>query len=250
MLSEQTLARMQEMKLFGMVRRYEELTAQPEHLELERDEFLGLLIDAEATWRDNNRMQRLLRNARLKQPACLEDIDYRHPRGLHRPTMLELAEGHWLKTRRNVLISGPTGVGKSFIACALGNSVCRAGKSVFYLRAPRLFNTLFQSRADGSYLKCLARLARFNLLIIDDLGLTPMNEMERKDFLEIVEESNLTSSLVVSSQVPIKDWYKIIGDPTIADAVCDRLLHNAYRIELKGESMRKAGRLPGNPETK
>ncbi len=120
-------------QLFGMLRRYEELTARPEHLELERDEFLGLLIDAEATWRDNSRMQRLLRNARLKQTACLEDIDYRHPRGLHRPTMLELAEGHCLKNRRNVLISGPTGVGKSFIACALGNSVCRAGRSVFYV---------------------------------------------------------------------------------------------------------------------
>ncbi len=250
MLSEQTLARMQEMKMFGMVRRYEELTSRPEHLELERDEFLGLLIDAESTWRENRRMQRLLRNAKLKQTACLEDIDYRHPRGLHKPTMLELGDGHWLNSHRNVLISGPTGVGKSFIACAIGNSVCRAGKSVFYIRAPRLFSNLFQSRADGSYLKYLARLARFNLLIIDDLGLAPLNETERKDFLEIVEESNLNTSLVISSQVPIKDWYQVIGDPTIADAICDRLLHNAYRIELKGESMRKTGRLPNNVETK
>lgn len=250
MLGEQTLARMQEMKLLGMVRRYEELTSRPEHLELDRDEFLGLLIDAESTWRENRRMQRLLRNAKLKQNASLEDIDYRHPRSLHKPTMLELGDGHWLNNHRNVLISGPTGVGKSFIACALGNSVCRAGKSVFYIRAPRLFSNLFQSRADGSYLKYLARLARFNLLIIDDLGLAPLNETERKDFLEIVEESNLNTSLVISSQVPIKDWYQVIGDPTIADAICDRLLHNAYRIELKGESMRKTAGLPGNPEVK
>ena len=248
MLNEQTIAKMQEMKLLGMAQFFKELSGKPEHSDLTHDEFVGLLIDAEATSRENKRLQRLLKNARLKQQACLEDIDYRHSRGLHKQTLLELATGKWLANRQNVLISGPTGVGKTYIACAIGNCACRSGYNVFYTRAPRLFNTLFQTRADGSYLKYLSKLARFNLLIIDDLGLSPMNENERKDFLEIVEDRNLNSSLIISSQVPVKDWYQIIGDPTIADAVCNRLLHNAYKIELKGESLRKAGNLKTSPE--
>jgi len=243
MLNEQTINKMQEMKLLGMAQFFKELMGKPEHSDLTHDEFVGLLIDAEATSRENRKMQRLLRDAKLKQQACIEDIDYKHPRGLRKQTLLELSTGQWLVNHQNVLISGPTGVGKTYIACAIGNSVCRAGYSVFYTRAPRLFNTLFQSRGDGSYLKYLSKLARFNLLIIDDLGLTPMNENERKDFMEIVEDRSLNTSLVVSSQVPVKDWYQTIGDPTIADAVCDRLLHNAYKIELKGESLRKAGNL-------
>ena len=248
MLNEQTIAKMQEMKLLGMAQFFKELMGKPEHSDLTHDEFVGLLIDAEATSRENRKMQRLLRDARLKQQACLEDVDYRHSRGLHKQTLLELSTGQWLVNHQNVLISGPTGVGKTYIACAIGNCACRSGYNVFYTRAPRLFNTLFQTRADGSYLKYLAKLARFNLLIIDDLGLSPMNENERKDFLEIVEDRNLTTSLIISSQVPVKDWYQIIGDPTIADAVCDRLLHNAYKIELKGESLRKAGNLKTSPE--
>ena len=248
MLNEQTITKMQEMKLLGMAQFFKEMAGKPEHSDLTHDEFVGLLIDAEATSRENRKMQRLLRDARLKQQACLEDIDYRHSRGLHKQTLLELSTGQWLVNHQNVLISGPTGVGKTYLACAIGNSVCRQGHSVFYTRAPRLFNTLFQTRADGSYLKYLAKLARFNLLIIDDLGLSPMSENERKDFLEIVEDRSLTTSLIISSQVPVKDWYQIIGDPTIADAVCDRLLHNAYKIELKGESLRKAGNLKTSPE--
>ena len=248
MLNEQTITKMQEMKLLGMAQFFKEMAGKPEHSDLTHDEFVGLLIDAEATSRENRKMQRLLRDARLKQQACLEDIDYRHSRGLHKQTLLELSTGQWLVNHQNVLISGSTGVGKTYLACAIGNSVCRQGHSVFYTRAPRLFNTLFQTRADGSYLKYLAKLARFNLLIIDDLGLSPMSENERKDFLEIVEDRSLTTSLIISSQVPVKDWYQIIGDPTIADAVCDRLLHNAYKIELKGESLRKAGNLKTSPE--
>ena len=251
MLNEQTVTKMQEMKLLGMARVFEELMGKPEHSDLTHDEFVGLLVDAEATSRENRKMQRLLREAKLKQQACLEDIDYRQPRGLHKQTLLELSTCQWLGNHQNILISGATGTGKTFIACAIGNRVCRAGYSVFYTRAPRLFNTLFQARADGSYLKVLSKLARFNLLIIDDLGLSPMNESERKDFLEIVEDRNLTASLIISSQVPVKDWYQLIGDPTIADAICDRLLHNAYKIELKGESLRKTDKqLEINPEKK
>jgi DNA replication protein DnaC len=239
MLNEQTIAKMQEMKLLGMAQLFKELMGKPEHADLSHDEFVGLLVDAETTSRQNKRLKRLLRNARLKQQSCLEDIDYQHARGLHKQTLLELASCAWIQNRQNVLISGPTGVGKTYIACAIGNAVCRAGYSMVYIRAPRLFTTLFQARADGSYLKYLGKLAKVNLLIIDDLGLSAMNESERKDLLEIVEDRNLTASLIISSQVPMKDWYQIIGDPTIADAICDRLLHRAYKIELKGESLRK-----------
>ena len=239
MLNEQTLGKMQEMKLSGMAQGFKDLMGKPEHADLTHDEFVGLLVDAEATYRANKRLQRLLRNARLKQSACLEDIDYKHARGLHKQIVLELACCRWITNHQNVLVTGPTGVGKSYLACAIGNAVCRAGYTVVYTRAPRLFTSLFQSRADGSYLKYLGKLSRVNLLIVDDLGLSPMNESERRDFLEIVEDRNLTTSLIVTSQVPMKDWYQIIGDPTMADAICDRLLHNAYRIELKGESMRK-----------
>jgi DNA replication protein DnaC len=238
MLNEQTIDKMQEMKLLGMAQAFKDLAGN-RHADVSNEEFVGLLIDAEATSRANRRLQRLLHTARLKQSACMEDIDYKHARGLHKQTVLELANCSWITNRRNVLISGPTGVGKTYIACALGNAVCRSGYSVLYTRAPRLFTSLFQARTDGSYLKLLSKLAKVNLLIIDDLGLSPMNEQERKDFLEIVEDRNLVSSLIVSSQVPVKDWYQIIGDPTIADAICDRLLNQVCKIELKGESLRK-----------
>ena len=204
MLNEQTVVKMQSLKLLGMAQFFKELMGKPEHSDLTHDEFVGLLVDAEATSRENKKMQRLLRNAKLKQQACLEDIDYKQPRGLHKQTLLELSTCQWLGNHQNVLISGPTGTGKTYIACAIGNSVCRAGYSVFYTRAPRLFNTLFQARADGSYLKVLSKLARFTLVIIDDIGLSPMNENERKDFLEIVEDHSLTASLIISSQAPVK----------------------------------------------
>jgi DNA replication protein DnaC len=239
MLNEQTVEKMQSMKLSGMAQAFGELLNNPKRQDLTHEEFVGLLIDAELTCRENRKMERLLANARLKHQAYLEDIDYRHPRGLHKQTLLELSKCKWIENHQNLLISGPTGVGKTYIACAVGNAVCRVGHTVFYIRAPKLFTTLFQARADGSYLKLIAKLAKFNLLIIDDIGLSPMNETERKDLLELVEERHLCFSTIVASQAPIKDWYQIIGDPTIADAICDRLLHNAFSIELKGESMRK-----------
>ena len=239
MLNEQTLSKMQEMKLLGMAKLFKDIMGKPQHADLTHDEFVELLVDAEETNRANRRLARLLKNARLKQSACLENIDYKQSRDLHKQIILELANCQWITNHQNLLITGPTGVGKSFLACAFGNAVCRAGYSAMYTRAPRLFTGLFQTRSDGSYLKFLGKLSRFNLLIIDDLGLSPMNEQERRDFLEIVEDRNMTSSMIVASQVPIKDWYQIIGDPTIADAICDRLLHNAYKIEIKGDSMRK-----------
>lgn len=239
MLKEQTITKMQSMKLHGMAQVFQELLEKPQRTDLTHEEFIGLLVDAEVTSRDNRRLQRLLKQAHLKQEACLEDIDYRHPRGLHKQTILELSDCTWIESHNNVLITGPTGVGKSYIACALGNATCRKGRSSLYIRGNKLFKILSQAEGDGSYLKTIGKLLKFDLLIIDDIGMSPMKETERRDLLEIVEERNLSSSTIVTSQVPIKDWYQIIGDPTIADAICDRLLHNAYRIELKGESMRK-----------
>lgn len=240
MLNEATVTKMEIMKFFGMSKTYKELmSGSAKSNDLTNDEFVGLLIDAESTYRDDLKLKRLLYNAKLKQNACLEDIDYRYQRGLHKKIMLELSNCKWIENHQNVLISGPTGIGKSFMVCALGNCAARRGYSVLYTRAPRLFNILFQARADNSYTRQLSRLSRFNVLVIDDIGLSPMTETERKDFLEIVEDRNLTSSIIIGSQIPIKEWYQIIGDPTIADAICDRLFHNAYKIELKGESMRK-----------
>lgn len=239
MLNEQTINKMQNLKLHGMAQSFKELNSTTTHGDITPVEFLGLLIDSETTYRATKRLTRLLTHARLKQQACVEDIDYNHPRGLHKRILLELMTCTWIHNHQNILISGPTGVGKTYITCALGNMACRAGHSVLYMRAPKLFTALFQSRADGSYLSYLSKLSRYSVLIIDDIGLSPMSETERKDLLEIVEDRSFNTSLIIASQVALKDWYQIIGDPTIADAICDRLLHNAYKIELKGESMRK-----------
>ena len=178
-------------------------------------------------------------NAKLKQPAALEDLDYKHLRGLNKQTILELCSQDWIAHHRNVLLTGPTGVGKSYIACALGNFAARQGHTVLYLRAPRLFETLLQSKADGSHLKTLTKLAKLDILILDDLFLTSLSDAERKDLLEIIEDRHHKAPTVITSQCPTKDWHHIIGEPTIADAICDRLLHHAYKIELKGESIRK-----------
>lgn len=239
MLNEHTVTLLNSLKLFGMARCFHQRLADTGQADLSHAEFVALLVQDEKTYRDNNRLQRLLRNAKLRQQAALEDIDYRHPRGLSKQVMLELADTQWIGAHRTVLISGPTGVGKSFIACALGNSAARAGYTVVYTRAPRLFESLQQARGDGSHLKTLTRLGKAQLLIIDDFLLTPLAEAERKDLLEIVEERHGVGATVITSQCPIKEWHPNIGDPTLADSICDRLLHTAYRIELRGESMRK-----------
>lgn len=239
MLNEQTIATLNALKLFGMARGLEERLNNPNHAELSHAEFVGLLAQDEKTYRDNQRLKRLLRNARLRQVASMEDIDYRHPRGLGKQVMLELSSTRWLDAHRNVLITGPTGIGKSYLACALGNFAARAGYTVLYVRAPRLFETLQQARGDGSHLKTLTRLAKVQLLIIDDFLLTPPTDWERRDLLEIVEDRYQSGATVITSQCPTGDWYPNIGDPTLADAICDRLLHNAYRIELRGDSMRR-----------
>ena len=240
MLDEQTLATLNALKLFGMAQGFTQRLSLPQHSELSHAEFVGLLVQDEKTYRENHRLKRLLHNARFRQQAAMEDLDYKHPRGLNRQVMLELSTTQWISNHRSVLLCGPTGVGKSYIACALGNLAARGGYNVLYLRAPRLFETLGQARADGSHLKTLTKLAKVQLLILDDLLLTPMSDLERKDLLEIVEDRYGSAPIVVTSQCPIKHWHQQIGDPTLADAICDRLLHNCYKIELKGDSIRKS----------
>lgn len=244
MLNQQTMAILHSLKLFGMARGLEERLASAKQAELSHAEFMGLLVQDEKTYRDNLRLRRLLKKAKLRQSAAMEDIDYGAPRGLNKQVIMELATDQWITAHRNVVITGPTGVGKSYLACALGNAAARAGYTVLYVRAPRLFETLQQSRGDGSHLKTLARLSRVQLLVIDDFLLTSPADWERNDLLEIIEDRYQAGATVIASQCPITDWHPNIGDPTLADAICDRLLHNAYKIELRGDSMRKdqAGR--------
>lgn len=239
MLNQTTVAELNAMKIFGMAKALPQRLEDPKQSDLSHADFVGLLVADEKTHRENQRLRRLLKAAKLRQQAALEDIDYQHQRGLTKQTLLELANAQWITAGRNVLLTGPTGVGKSYIACALGNLAARAGLTVLYLRASRLFESLQQARGDGSHLRLLGRLAKAQLLIVDDFLITPMSDVERKDFLEILEDRYATTATVLTSQCPVKEWHAAIGEPTLADAICDRLVHNAYKIELRGESIRK-----------
>lgn len=239
MMDHQTISKLNAMKLFGMAHGFEKRLAAANNASLSHEEFFGLLVDDEKLYRDNAKLQRLLTKAKMKQTAALEDLDYRANRALDKHVIVELSAGHWINHHQNVLISGPTGVGKSFLACALGNQACRSGYTTNYYRFSRLLDALLASRGDGTHLKMLMRLAKTSLLILDDFGLALLSSTEAKDLLEILDDRYNTCSTVITSQLPPRQWHEILGEPTIADAICDRLLHNAFKIELKGDSMRK-----------
>lgn len=244
MLAEQTLEKLNEMKLHGMSRALRQWMDGPVDKDVAPADLVGLLADAEWVYRENRKLTARLKKAKLRQPACVEDIDYSHARGLTKAMMHELSSSRWVAAHQNIIITGPTGVGKSYLACALGNKACRDGFTVTYRRASRLFDELAQARADGTYPHVLRRLARVQVLIIDDFGLEVLGAPQRKELLEVVKDRYGVSSTVVTGQLEPKNWHGVIGDETIADAVCDRLVHNAHRIKLVGDSIRKtAGNL-------
>jgi DNA replication protein DnaC len=238
-LNEPTVEKLAALKLQGMMRAFEEQRRSEEFASLSFEQRLGLLVDREITERENRRLHTRLKQAKLRHQSCMEAIDYRQPRGLDKSLLTSLASCQWIRQHLNVLIIGPTGVGKSFIACALAHRACLEGFKVRYFRTPRLFQDLAIARADGSYGKVLNTLAKIHLLVIDDWGLAVLTDHEQRDVLEILEDRHGIHSTIVASQVPIEHWHEIIGNLTLADAILDRLVHNAYKIKLKGESMRK-----------
>ena len=240
MLTQPTLEQLNELRLHALARAWQAQHEDPSLDDLGFDDRLALLVEAEWTDRQNKRLSRLLREAKLRiAGACLEDLEYAKERKLERSLMRQLATGRWIEAHHNVVITGATGVGKTYIACALAQQACRRGYRVLYRRAPRLFDELTLARADGTYAKLLARFARTDVLVLDDWGLAPVQDVERRDLLEIMEDRHGLRSTIWTSQLPVAKWHDHLGAPTVADAICDRLLHNAHRIVLQGPSRRK-----------
>lgn len=239
MLVHPTIEGLKKLRLFGMVKALENQLGQPQTDDLGFEERLGLIVDREICDRETRKLHMRLRNAVLKQEASMENIDYLASRGIDKKLMLTLSNCQWTKMCRNVLIIGATGTGKTFLACALAHKACLEGSIVYYSRLPRLLPELALARGDGSYSKKMKQLAKVSVLILDDWGLAPLTDEQRRDLLELLDDRHEKSSTIVTSQLPIKLWHEAIGDKTLADAILDRLVHNAYRLELKGESMRK-----------
>ena len=239
MLKHPTLDKLHALKLTGMAAALADQSATPDITELTFEERLGLLVDREMTERDNRRMSSRLRRAKLRHNAILEDLDYRNSRGLDKGLVQSLAGCQWVKEHLNVLITGPTGVGKTWLACALAHKACREGYTAQYVRLTRLLRELTIAKGDGQYSKLLASLAKVDVLILDDWGLMKLSAENRRDLLEVLEDRHGRRSTIATSQLPIEEWHGVIGDATLADAILDRLVHNAYKINLRGESMRK-----------
>jgi DNA replication protein DnaC len=239
MLNEQTVEKLHGMKLFGMA---EGFRAQLESFEsgtLSFEERFALLVDQQWTWRENRALGRRLRGAKLKERGVIEDINYQHPRQLDRKQMRSLISSDWVRQHHNLIFRGPTGIGKSWLACALAHKACRDGFTVLHKRTAELFRDLAVAHADGSFGRVLLKLSRIDVLLLDDFAMAPLKDTERRDFLEICDDRYQRRSLILTSQVPVEHWHEQIGDPTIADSILDRVIHDAYRVELNGESLRK-----------
>jgi len=239
MLLHPTLEKLTTLRFTGMVAALDEQMQMNSLADMSFEERLGILLDREIAVRQTRRMNTRLRKARLRQDSCIEDIDFRHPRGLDKFLVMRLAGCQWIKEHNNLIITGPTGVGKTYLACAFAQKACRQGFNTLYLRMTKLFEDLSLSKGDGRYLKLLSSFAKADLLVLDDYGLDQLSREQRHDLLEILEDRHGLKSTLVTSQLPIDHWHEQIGDPTLADAILDRLVHSAHKIKLKGESMRK-----------
>ena len=250
MMYHPTLDKLQQLKLTGMVHALQEQEAVSDIGAMPFEERLGLMVDRELTERDSRRLQTRLRAAKLKQNTALEDTDFKSPRGLDRSLILKLADCKWVAEHLNVLITGPTGVGKTWLACALAHKACREGYSSYYVRLPRLLQELDVGRADGRFASIMRQLGKTDVLVMDDWGLAALTDQHRRDLLEILDDRYNLRATIITSQLPVALWHEAVGDPTLADAILDRVVHNAYKINLSGNSMRKErGKLTTDNQT-
>jgi DNA replication protein DnaC len=239
MLIHPSLEKLRALKLPGMALALEVQMGNPEYQRLSFEERLGLLVDNEITERENRRLKSRLKTANLKHSACMQNIDYRSSRKLDKPLLCSLEACLWISSHKNIIITGATGTGKSFMAEALAHNACVKGYRARTIRMPKLFNEIEVAKADGSYLNVMKSLSKYDVITLDDFGISPLKDEQRRDLLEIIEDRHNQTSTIITSQLPVKLWHQAIGDSTLADAILDRLVHNAYRIELEGESMRK-----------
>ena len=248
MLTQQTLDKMNAMKLAAMAECFQQQLGAGEYAKLSFEERVGLLVDNEWTAREQRKLMRRLRSAKIRYTASLENVDFKQPRGLNRQQVLSLGSCSWIQEGHNLLLLGPTGIGKSYLTSAFVERACRRGFNARYVRMPRLLHEIAVGRGDGSYTRLLTRLAKLDLLAIDDWMIAPLRDAERRDLMEVIEDRSEQASTLIATQLPVQDWHGVIGDPNQADAICDRLVHNAHRIELKGHTKRRTKIAPNSAE--